>query len=247
MAEDTNLGLLNDGWIWHRVRAATKEVMDDLRSQGLVPVAPDDATRETFYSAAGYLAAVPDLEAELIRHVREVTPLAADFGYDISHSEPRWPTTIFVSAPSTTERYSALRLLENIIHEGMHLRLTSIERLHPLVRPDADRLFSPWKGQDRDTQGVLHGLYVFTCIAAIFAKPQLLACLDSNGIIYASRRIVEIKEELEYVNLEILYQNLTDVGRSFLENILTLDNESSPWLFQRCEENNDFEVLTCKA
>ena len=230
MAEDTNLGLPNDGWIWHRVRAAPKEVMGDLRSQGLVPLAPDDATRETFYSAAGYLAAVPDLEAELIRHVREVTPLAADFGYDISHSEPRWPTTIFVSVPSTTECYSALRLLENIIHEGMHLRLTSIERLHPLVRPDADRLFSPWKDQDRDAQGVLHGLYVFTCIASVFAKPRLLAFLDSNGMIYASRRVAEIKKELEYVDIKMLNQKLNCLGQSFLKDLLMQNNDQSPWI-----------------
>ena len=229
VTEDASLKLTDCLWIWHRACAATEDVAADLRSQGLIPLAPDRATRETFRSAATYLTAVPDLEAELVRQILRVTPLRADIGYDISHSEPRWPTAIFVSVPSATDHNPAIRLLENIVHEGMHLRLTNLERLHPLVRPGAGRLFSPWKRQDRDTQGVLHGLYVFVCIAMLFKEPQLLACLDSKDRRYATRRISEIKVELEDVKLSLLEHGLTDRGRWFLQALLTLTNQDNPW------------------
>ena len=229
MADEASSRLPHEEWIWHRVRAASEVVGVDLISRGLRPVAPDRATREIFRSAARHLAAVPDLEAELFQQIQEVTPLAADFGYDISHSEPKWPNAVFVSVPSANETYQALRLLENLTHEGMHLRLTRIERSRPLVRHDADRLFSPWKGQDRNAQGVLHGLYVFVCIANLFARPQIVADLDGAGRTYADRRIAEIGQELKNVNLKLLEENLNDRGRGFMQALLSLEAEASPW------------------
>lgn len=219
----------HDEWIWRRVRAATGDVAAELNALGLRPIEPGSVSRRLFRLAARYLELVPTLEAELIRMVREVTLLEADPGYDVSHSEPRWPFAIFVSVPPATERHTALRLLENVVHEGMHLRLTEIERSRPLVRADAPHLFSPWKSHDRHAQGVLHGLYVFACIAVLFAKQELLAGLDRNGRAYASRRISEIKTEFEVVDLNSLEQGLTDDGRRFLGSLLAPTAGESPW------------------
>jgi HEXXH motif-containing protein len=229
LADDASPGLLDDRWIWRRVRAASEVVGTDLTSQGLFPVAPDRATQEIFFSAARHLAAVPDLQAELRQLIQEVTPLVADFGYDISHSDPKWPNAVFVSVPSANENYQALRLLENLVHEGMHLRLTRIELSCPLVRHDADLLFSPWKGEDRQAQGVLHGLYVFVCLATLFARPRMLADLDGEGKTYATRRIAEIGHELTQVNLALLENSLTEHGQKFMRTLLSSETEESPW------------------
>jgi hypothetical protein len=52
----------------------------------------------------------------------------ADPEFDISHSDPEVPFSIFVSVPGVDEPYGPLRLAEQIVHECMHLQLTLIER-----------------------------------------------------------------------------------------------------------------------
>ena len=230
MARGVSLyGPPDEGWIWRRLRAASSDVAADLRHRGLRPIEPEAASPKCFVLAARHLALVPRLEAELARLVREVTLLEAYPGYDVSHSEPRWPSTIFVSVPPATDRNAALRLLENVVHEGMHLRLTEIARFCPLVRADAGRIFSPWKSEDREAQGVLHGLYVFICIVALFAKPRLLAGLDDNDRAYASRRVTEIGTEIEDVDMKLLEHSLNKNGRQFLQAILALTLDQDPW------------------
>lgn len=60
--------------------------------------------------------------------------------YDVSHSTPVLPLSIFVSVPGADERHAELRLAESIIHEAMHLQLTFIESLsHSLSRPERQR------------------------------------------------------------------------------------------------------------
>ena len=208
---------------------ATEEIAADLRAQGLRPTGPDAAPLKCFAMAARYLAKVPLLEAELRRLVYEVTLLEADPGYDVSHSEPRWPFAIFVSAAPATDRDAALRLLENVVHEGMHLRLTEIERNRPLVQTGAERTFSPWMRQERDAQGVLHGVYVFTCISALFARRELLAEVDDQGRRYGSRRRTEIAAELQMVDLDALGRGLTGDGRRFLSALLDPPGAPDPW------------------
>lgn len=226
----------DENWIWRCVHTVGGDVAADLRSRGLRLAETDFASSFCFYLAARHLALIPTLEVELARLVRQVTLLEADPGYDVSHSEPRWPNAIFVSAPPLNDRHAALRLLENVVHEGMHLRLTEIERITPLVREGAGRIFSPWKSETRQAQGVLHGLYVFVCIAALFANPLLLAGLDDNERVYASRRISEIGTEIGEVDLKSLEQCLTEDGRRFLRTLLASTAHANPWTLSSCAD-----------
>lgn len=219
---------LGDEWIWRRVRTATEKVASDLRSWGLRPIAAKGGEREIFVSAARHLASVPGLEAALASLVRNVTLLEAEPDYDVSHSEPRWPKTIFVSSPPPTTPFAALRLLENVVHEAMHLQLTKLEGKCPLVPEVTGRLFSPWKCEDRGIQGILHGVYVFTCISSLFAQPTLLEVVDRDGLIYAARRRSEIASELAGLDMKALAGGLNEDGRRFLDRLL-VSKGPSPW------------------
>jgi HEXXH motif-containing protein len=101
----------------------------------------------------------------------------------------------------------------------MHLQLTKLEKERPLVLEGAGRTFSPWKAQTRDFQGVLHGVYVFVCIATLFDRQALLDSLDQNGVAYAARRRSEIASELDDVDMHALAGGLTDDGRLFLNRL----------------------------
>lgn len=211
------------------MRDANGHVADELTSRGFRLPTAESRARGNFVLAARHLSSVASLQAILEAHVREVTLLEAAPGYDVSHSEPRWPNAIFVSSPAEREPASALRLLENVVHEAMHLQLTSLEERRPLVFAADQRLFSPWKLEPRDIQGVLHGTYVFTCIQRLFRWPLLLKRLDGAELSYAERRRGEIASELAAVDLDGLAEGLNADGRDLLDRLLaSADSDAGP-------------------
>jgi hypothetical protein len=107
--------------------------------------------------------------------------------YDISHTTPELPLSIFVSIPAANERHAVLRLAESLIHEAMHLQLTLIETSVPLVRSTSATAFSPWKAEDRPVQGLMHGLYVFAVIHVALGV-LMRAAPDTRDYAEARRR-----------------------------------------------------------
>lgn len=133
-----------------------------------------DATR--IKAALALLDQVDGLMATLTPLVRAIHRLEAAPDYDISHSDPALPYSIFLSIPPPSAT-AAIRLAESILHEAMHLQLSLIEGETPLVAHRHQRTWSPWLARERPAQGVLHGLYVF---AVIFeALEQVEETLDS--------------------------------------------------------------------
>lgn len=118
--------------------------------------------------------------AVLVRSLHLIRP--EDEDHDVSFSEPNVPFSIFVSVPSRRMPDDRWRIAEAIVHEAMHLQLTLIEQVIPLVKATQAKLFSPWRATYRPVQGVLHGVYVFRVIDSFLAK------LSSLGI---SSRYVE--------------------------------------------------------
>jgi HEXXH motif-containing protein len=206
----------DNDWLWHRVGKAAVTIVAELAPLGLRTSLPDERAHEDFRLASLHLSYVPSLQAAVHAAVDEIVCLDAPRGYDISHSEPRWPATIFVSPPRDGSSVSSLRLLESIVHEAMHLQLTKLEKERPLVLDGTGRTFSPWKGESRAFQGVLHGVYVFVCIAALFDKAALFDSLDQKGAAYVVRRCSEIALELDSVDMDALTGGLTDDGRLLL-------------------------------
>jgi len=163
------------------------------------------------------IARVPTLFASILALVRSMHLLVADEGYDVSHSDPALPFSIFCSVPSGQPQ-AELRLAESIIHEGMHLQLTLLEARYPLVRSDEEtKLFSPWQGVDRPLGGLIHGLYVFTVIDAFLARTSGGAPDDEQAFI--DKRRATIAAEMDEVQGLEDQAGLTDCGREFLRII----------------------------
>jgi HEXXH motif-containing protein len=205
-------------WLADRVRAPDEVVAAELAGRDFRFVEGASESRETLLKAAELLATAPTLEAAVAGALGEIVLLAADPGYDISHSEPRWPRTAFLTAASSKD--GVLRALENVVHEAMHLQLTTYETSTPLVADMAARMASPWRAEPRQLQGVLHGAYVFRCITAFFGDARLKACLDDRGQAYVSRRAMEISGELETIEFDALDRGLTAAGRAFSDALL---------------------------
>jgi HEXXH motif-containing protein len=154
---------------------------------------------QKFANAIALLARAPGVEELIGTLVRAAHFLRAEPGYDLSHSNPDLPFSIFVSIPAADESDQIVRLAESILHETMHLQLTLIENALPLVDAIASTEFSPWQGKERPLGGVLHGLYVFSVILETF---EYLNECDSLLTEYVSRRRQEIREEVGLLPVE---------------------------------------------
>ena len=168
---------------------------------------------EVLQSALSLIAAVPSLYATVSQYLRSLhilEPPRAD--YDVSHSDPCVPFSIFVSVPPG-DRKGRLRLAESIIHECMHLQLTIAEEVLPLVEAPEVRLFSPWRQTLRPVTGVLHGFYVFAVVHEVFRVLSLTGSLTSDESVFVSRRRRQITEEVRQVALLTSADELTDDGR----------------------------------
>ncbi len=146
--------------------------------------------------------------------VRSIHILSAESDqHDVSFSDPTIPFSIFISMPSVHETNSSIRLAEAIIHEAMHLQLTLIEKLCPLIFEDNKKLFSPWKNEDRRPSGVLHALYVFS---VIYSSLPLLNTADEQ---FVARRGLEIKKQILEIDSFRLMRGFTPIGQAFKDNL----------------------------
>jgi HEXXH motif-containing protein len=134
-----------------------------------------------------------------------------DEAVDISHSEPRWAGTVFVSFPPMS-RVGHVRLAESIIHEAMHINLSSTGMDDTIPRPEL-LLYSPWRDALRPASGVLHGAYVFTCLLRFYTLALLDGSLLPAQAGYIRRRQTEILSELVRVPWSQLSSAIGDAGR----------------------------------
>lgn len=218
--------MMPDGrWIAGRLRPVPRRLRCAAIQAGLKPSGPDTlaAASGLFVCAAELIAQVPDLHDAVEAAVMHVHPLDAPPGYDVSHSEPRWRTTVFVSVPERGDTVGALRLAESIVHEGMHLLLTEWESAGAFVAETGEVLHSPWRGTARPAQGVLHGIFVFVCIATFLSRLPGSG-LGHQGRDHIARRLREISEELGEIDLTRLRSFLTPRGASHLDRWTTRKN-----------------------
>lgn len=150
-------------------------------------------SRDQLQEAADVLRNVEGLVDTLGLLVRVVHILEAPIGYDVSHSDPELPFTIFISLPRAGETDGVPRLAEAILHESMHLQLTLVERQAPLIAHDLEYVYSPWKREVRPVSGLLHGLYVFAVIHQVCER---WGGSQDEWIRYGQRRRAEIEKEV---------------------------------------------------
>ena len=114
---------------------------DEVANSGIVRCLQD---------ALNVLVRIPSLLATVTALMRTCHVLKPENdAYDVSHSDPCVPFSVFVSIPQRRGQTDALRVAESLAHEAMHLQLTLIERLLPLVEESDQTYFSPWKGTQR--------------------------------------------------------------------------------------------------
>ena len=149
--------------------------------------------------------------------VAAIHPLSAAPGFDVSHSQPKWPDKIFVSFPERDDELGRLRLAESIVHEAMHLHLTMEELRYPLVAKSERELYSPWQATLRPAQGVLHGLFVFYCIKCFLSRIEAEGSLVEDARRHIFRRLLDIELEIVAVDLPALTEALTPRGAALVQ------------------------------
>lgn len=179
----------------------------------------DDANiLNTLGDGLAILKRLPSLYATIATLVKSIHIIKlADDDYDVSFSEPCLPFSIFVSVPRRRDDVNALRVAEAVAHEAMHLQLTLIEQILPLIKSTSMQYYSPWRDELRNTQGVLHGLYVFCVI------DELLSCLsrrESAPPDYIERRLSEIHAQIENIGSIQESEDLTEVGVEFIRRMI---------------------------
>lgn len=155
----------------------------------------------------------------ILKIVKSVQLIKAEYSEtDISYSHPEIPFSIFFSVCEEVSIISDLRVAESILHEAMHLKLTLIEDIVPLIVPNAKGLyFSPWRDEPRPARGVLHGLFVFKALLDFFK-----AIMETNVAekVYIQSRINQIKEDLFQLKNFVSCPDLTKDGAILTANLL---------------------------
>lgn len=204
-------------WLWSRVVAPTSDIAVHVQSSGLQITDVEDADRDLFTKGAEAISRVPNLAAIVATRVAAVHLLRADPGYDVSHSEPQWRDRIFVSVPDRRDDVGGLRLAEEIIHEALHLHLTQFEAVNPIIRDLTGTLMSPWRGEPRSYQGVLHGAFVFAGLKAYF---DIIAVPSGDpSSCHVDQRRAQIATELAEVDQLALRVGLTAAGAALLSRV----------------------------
>lgn len=167
------------------------------------------------------LGAVPTVLPTVCSLVRALHLIdTEDDEVDVSFSDPALPFSAFISVPGQSVVAGALRIAEGLLHEAMHLQLSLIEGIVPLVTAKERTYFSPWRNEYRTAQGVLHALYVFRVIDAFvgavsFPGPEL-AHLQS----YATKRRATIAQQVNKIRDFRGCADLSADGVAFVDRLL---------------------------
>ena len=129
----------------------------------------------------------------LVRSLHIIDPIGDET--DVSFSDPALPFSIFVSVPRQWSEVAALRVAEAILHEAMHLQLTLVERVVPLVISQRKLYYSPWRDDPRNSEGILQALYVFGVIRSFLRVLSVRWSSPVNN--YVADRITQINCEIE--------------------------------------------------
>lgn len=142
---------------------------------------------------------------------------------DISYSHPKVPFSIFVSLCADNSPLSNLRVAESILHEAMHLKLSLIEKVKPLIKSSANNLFfSPWREEKRPAQGILHGLFVFRAIYDFYLNISHQHKYDDDDHVlkFLTYRLEDIRSEINSINDFFANPDLLPEGKILATRLL---------------------------
>jgi len=179
---------------------------------------------EKLKAAMAVFESIPDLHACISKLVRSIQVLKQDDPeIDTSYSHPKIPFSIFVSVGHANSPLSSLRLAESILHEAMHLKLTLLENVVPLIEANSKATFySPWRDEERPIRGVLHGLFVFRGILEFYKAS--ISCSNSSFVLgFLKNRIDQINQEIKKIEGFHRCQGLRQEGANLSKNLLPLN------------------------
>ena len=141
-----------------------------------------------------------------------------DIYTDISYTDPDLPFTIFINLPLYEHENWLERIVENVIHETMHLQLSLIEKKHKLYLNNCHKTYSPWKDELRDSKGLLHALYVFANLQFFWQRVY-----NKKKCMFAAARIKDIETKKRLINYKLIEPLYTQKGVKLLRSCLILE------------------------
>ena len=194
---------------------AQRMVNGDVRSMDALSMASrlDDA-----FSVLDLVPTVWSTVRQLVRALHTIDPGGDET--DVSSSDPSVPFSIFVSVPPTPSEIATLRVAEAILHEAMHLHLTLIGQIVPLVQPKGKMRYSPWRGEERDSEGILQALYVFSVIRSFFAMVPTPRPDEASE--YVLDRIKQIESQIRQAGDFRECEELTPEGAALVARLLDI-------------------------
>ncbi len=176
---------------------------------------------ECLTDAIELIKAVPSLSESVFTLAKSLHLIKLDDdAFDVSFSEPQLPFSIFISIPKNRIKADSLRVAEAIVHEAMHLQLSLIERIVPLINSNEQEFYSPWKDEYRNSTGILHALYVFRVIDCFLEKFLSDFVSDDNSHHIQNRR-TQIRKQIKEMKSFQNSSDLTKIGRLFVFRRLT--------------------------
>ena len=211
------------------IESLSSQFADPYCDKGVTFYSSDEIISTTILNCVGEAMAVlnliPSLTSSITALVRSLHLLKTnDQEYDISFSEPNIPFSIFVSVPQTRKSFDALRVVEAIVHEAMHLQLTLIDKIFPLTISTSTTYFSPWKKTHRKADGVLQALYVFRVIEQFLSNLLLLPTELLPLPNYVRERRKEINLQIGKLQSFQYCADLTLIGSKFVQRLIRQDN-----------------------
>lgn len=221
-ANEINLSLSTNNYNI-KVAVPANDLKEFYKKHGIEPL---EITNEKFENefikiktALDIFQKVKPTENFILNIIKSVQLIKAEYSdTDISYSHPEIPFSIFFSVCEEISIISDLRVAESILHEAMHLKLTLIENIVPLVIPNARGVyFSPWRDEPRPARGVLHGLFVFKALLDFFEDLIETNIAEKE---YIQLRINQIKEDLCQLKYFFTCPDLTKDGATLTTNLL---------------------------
>lgn len=176
-------------------------------------------------TALDILKQIEPIHDFILKIVKSVQLIKAEYtDTDISYSHPDIPFSVFFSVCDEVSGISDLRVAESILHEAMHLKLTLIEEIVPLIVPNAKGLyFSPWRDEPRPARGVLHGLFVFRALFDFLTAIYNTKIFPNEVKDYIQLRIKEVTEDISQLQKFAGCPDLTKNGAILTINLLPLN------------------------
>ena len=182
--------------------------------------------RQTLVSSLDFIGMDHTLKGTVAGLCRSLHVLiASGRDFDVSYSDPSLPFSVFVSCPLPAERNRIERLTENIVHEALHLQLSLVESVLPLVidGPYEEPVFSPWKNEWRTVRGLVHAVYVFGNLRNFWKG---VASKRPESSCFAQARIRTIDTEMASAAHLVESRSLTAAGLRLATSFLSSRSEA---------------------